>query len=1166
MELFAVTKILTFAFVFQRTKATIHGIFEVAAHEKIFKEALIKLNISTINASSHFALNLSLSQFVDKGNDIAKELNGHGRSGRYVLNDLSNVKNQIFREISNHAKGNERIHTDNAFSGLDRITNHLSEVDDLVKLVNLYPLPSKGISVVVDDSQFGRASLTRIVEKCAEYGLNITGMQMISNVNKRTIFALNIHKSNVLVVDADEKKTVKIVNMVKHLGVAGYREELHWMMTTRSTGQLHRQCNLLPHIYRYIDNVPVSVSSDYIVEKIQRRNLASLNRNRNGIAGKKSTVKELNTHTRSWFTLNALTIQPEKHSHSTSKGEDLQPVVRVAIAHTTAPWVIVEEVSKTHTDRAACGRTGMLGKKFVNGTDTVKICAYGYVIDLLNLLKTKLHFEAVISTSRDGKYGSYDLETGESDGIVREVLENKADIGIDLTENKGRSKALWFSNPHLIAPIAIAYIQRSSFDESSIFGPFSNNLYIGIIGMIVGLVVIVFVIERVSPYSGFQIEKRCLVDMEDFGTLESATYVWGTLFTGEIIEKKPKSSGSRTMVLAFSFVSVVMISAYSGNLITYLVVLDETPLVSGLLDPKVGKELKGFVELGNIGMFKKITNHLSEVDDLVKFVNLIPLPSKGISVVVDDSHFGRASLTRIVKKCAEYGLNITGMQMISNVDKRTIFALNIHKSNVLVVDADEKKTVKIVNMVKHLGVAGYREELFWMMTTRSTGQLDRQCNLLPHTYRYIDNVPVSVSSDYIMEKIQRRNLASLNRNRNGITGKKPSVKELNTHTQSWFTLNTLTMQPEEHSHSTSEDLQPVVRVAIAHTTAPWVIVEEVSKTHTDQAACGRTGMLGKKFVNGTGTVKICAYGYVIDLLNLLKTKLLFEAVISTSRDGKYGSYDLETGENDGIVREVLENKADIGIDLTENKGRSKALWFSNPHLIAPMAVAYIEKNSFDESSIFGPFSNNLYIGIIGMIVGLVVIVFVTEHVSPYSGFQMKKRCLVDMEDFGTLDSATYVWGTLFTGEIIEKKPKSSGSRTMVLAFSCASVVILSAYSGNLITYLVVLDERPPISGLLDPKVGKELKGFVELGNIGMFKKLASMFLRSGSFSNTPALKATTNKNRMIKRLIQRDLSSDTGKSLKKLDPNEKDSEKKNFSHYKSQTSFETHGTLSSSRV
>eukprot|EP00795_Rhopilema_esculentum_P013278 gene13278-4114_t len=281
-KLLVIIKTLTFAFVFQRTEARIYGVFEVAANERVFKEALVKMNVSTINASSYFAPNLSLSKFVDKGNDIAKELNGHGISGGYVLNDLSNVKNEIFREISK--KGNGRIHTENAFSGLDRIANHLSEVDDLVKFVNLIPLLSKGVSIIVDDSQFGRASLTRIVEKCTEYGLNITSMQMISNVDKRTIFALNIHKSNVLVVDVDKKKTVKIVNMVKHLGVAGYREELHWMMTKRSTGQFNNQCNLLPHIYRYVDIFPASLSSDYIIEKIQRQNLASPNWSRSGIA------------------------------------------------------------------------------------------------------------------------------------------------------------------------------------------------------------------------------------------------------------------------------------------------------------------------------------------------------------------------------------------------------------------------------------------------------------------------------------------------------------------------------------------------------------------------------------------------------------------------------------------------------------------------------------------------------------------------------------------------------------------------------------------------------------------------------------------------------------------------------------------------------------------
>ena len=47
---------------------------------------------------------------------------------------------------------------------------------------------------------------------------------------------------------------------------------------------------------------------------------------------------------------------------------------------------------------------------------------------------------------------------------------------------------------------------------------------------------------------------------------------------------------------------------------------------------------------------------------------------------------------------------------------------------------------------------------------------------------------------------------------------------------------------------------------------------------------------------------------------------------------------------------------------------------------------------------------------------------------------------------------------------------TTGSHTIILAFSRVSIVIISAYSGNLITYLVVLDERPPVSGLFDPKV------------------------------------------------------------------------------------------------
>ncbi|XP_065052278.1 glutamate [NMDA] receptor subunit 1-like [Rhopilema esculentum] len=299
-------------------------------------------------------------------------------------------------------------------------------------------------------------------------------------------------------------------------------------------------------------------------------------------------------------------MQPEKHSHSTSKDEDLESVVRVVIASTYSPWVIVEEICETHiTGRKACGLIGMLGEKYVNGTNTVKICVYGYAIDLLNRLRKNLNFEAVIYTSRDGRYGSYDLETGETDGI------------------------------------------RDSFDESSIFGPFSDNLWFGIIGLIAGLVVTIYITEHVSPYSGFQIKKRSFDDIKDFGAFDSTTYVWGTLFTGEIIEKKPKSSGSRTMVLAFSFVSVVIISAYSGNLITYLVVLDERPPVSGLFVPKLIGNVKtmtvgilessyaeGFLKAHSDSRVKNLYNRVklcNSLEDCIK-----RLKKKEIDLLVQD--------------------------------------------------------------------------------------------------------------------------------------------------------------------------------------------------------------------------------------------------------------------------------------------------------------------------------------------------------------------------------------------------------------------------------------------------------------------------------------------------------------------------------------------------
>lgn len=58
----------------------------------------------------------------------------------------------------------------------------------------------------------------------------------------------------------------------------------------------------------------------------------------------------------------------------------------------------------------------------------------GYGIDLIHEIATLLGFNYTFRLVPDGRYGGYNKETGEWDGMVRELLEQRADLAIaDLT-------------------------------------------------------------------------------------------------------------------------------------------------------------------------------------------------------------------------------------------------------------------------------------------------------------------------------------------------------------------------------------------------------------------------------------------------------------------------------------------------------------------------------------------------------------------------------------------------------------------------------------------------------------------------------------------------------------------------------------------------------------
>lgn len=298
-------------------------------------------------------------------------------------------------------------------------------------------------------------------------------------------------------------------------------------------------------------------------------------------------------HTQNWIPRN-IDEKPKLHHDVMTRETDLigsRPTLVASIAGTSPPWVFVQDMD---TANGQCGLNGMKGLRF-NGTRAITVCVFGFTIDMLRALKNELNINAKIVISRDKLYGYYDNTTGKSTGVVRELAEKAADFGIDITETATRSHILAFSKPHLIASFAFMYVPSNSFSDSGIFKPFDTRLWVGILASIISFVILILALDRCSPHVEYNHrsennpESSSRVAEESFTMISSITYVWGTLFTGEIIMEKPKSNASRVVAIFVSIIAILLVAAYAGNLISFIIVMDETPPITGLLDERVAE-------------------------------------------------------------------------------------------------------------------------------------------------------------------------------------------------------------------------------------------------------------------------------------------------------------------------------------------------------------------------------------------------------------------------------------------------------------------------------------------------------------------------------------------------------------------------------------------------
>nr|XP_021195639.2 glutamate receptor ionotropic, kainate 2 isoform X3 [Helicoverpa armigera] len=201
----------------------------------------------------------------------------------------------------------------------------------------------------------------------------------------------------------------------------------------------------------------------------------------------------------------------------------------------------------------------------------------GYAIDLIHEISKILGFNYTFKLAPDGRYGSYNRETKEWDGMIRELLEQRADLAIaDLTITYDREQVVDFTMPFMNLGISVLYRKpiKQPPNLFSFLSPLSLDVWIYMATAYLGVSVLLFILARFSPYE-WDSPRNCLdeppVLENQFTLLNSLWFTIGSLMQ-QGSDIAPKAVSTRMVAGMWWFFTLIMISSYTANLAAFLTV------------------------------------------------------------------------------------------------------------------------------------------------------------------------------------------------------------------------------------------------------------------------------------------------------------------------------------------------------------------------------------------------------------------------------------------------------------------------------------------------------------------------------------------------------------------------------------------------------------------
>lgn len=238
----------------------------------------------------------------------------------------------------------------------------------------------------------------------------------------------------------------------------------------------------------------------------------------------------------------------------------------------------------------------------------------GFSLDLIDEIAKDLNFKYKFTLAPDEQYGSYNHETKQWNGLIKELRDRKADLAIcDLTITYERRSAVDFTMPFMPLGISILFSKptKQPPDLFSFLSPLSLDVWIYMATAYLGVSLILYFLARCTP-NEWENPHPCNPDPTELEcTFSLHNCLWFSIgsLMAQGCDLLPKAISTRIVAGMWWFFVLIMISSYTANLAAFLTMERMDATIESVEDLAKQSKIKyGVVRSGSTANFFKTSN------------------------------------------------------------------------------------------------------------------------------------------------------------------------------------------------------------------------------------------------------------------------------------------------------------------------------------------------------------------------------------------------------------------------------------------------------------------------------------------------------------------------------------------------------------------------------